>query len=127
MPDTQPSGGFLKKGGDIPFAVGKTVSKFKIVVGLDTFHTDTPAGIPFHQSFQEVGRGAGRLLRIGSQEAESGERINGGILEQEQFRVSDTAARGDLHIHLNPFSRMSYLLVGFWRISLFLLLLWEHP
>ena len=127
MPDTQLCGGFLKKGLYIPFAVRKAVCKFKAVVGLDTFHTNTSVVIPFHQSLQKIGRGVGGLFWVGGQKAESGELINGGILEQAQFRVSDAAARDDLHIHLNLFSRMSHLLVMFWRISLFLLLLWEHP
>ena len=48
MPDAQLSGGFLKKGWDVSFAVGKTVSKFKTVVSLDTFHMDPLTGIPLH-------------------------------------------------------------------------------
>ena len=92
MLNTQLSGGFLKKGLYIPFAVGKAVCKFKTLVGLDSFHTDTSAGIPLHQSFQEVGRGVGGLFWVGGQESESGEFVNGGILEQAQFWVSDAAA-----------------------------------
>jgi len=126
MLDTQLSGGFLKKGLNIPFTVGKTVCKFKTVVGLNTFHTDTPAGIPLDQAFQKVGGGIGRLLRIGGQETEPGELVNGGILEQAQLRVSNAAAGNDLYIHLDSFSRTSHLLVRFWCVSLFLLLLWEH-
>ena len=103
MLDAQLSGSFLKKGLDIPFTVRKTVGKFKTVVGLDAFHTDTPAGIPLHQPFQEVSGGVGGLLRIGRQKAEPGELVNGGILEQVQLRVSDAAARDDLHIHLDSF------------------------
>ena len=72
MPDTHLSCGFLKKGLDIPFAVGKTVCEFKTIIGLDTLHTDTPAGIPLHQPFQEVGGRVSGLLRIGRQEAEPG-------------------------------------------------------
>ena len=127
MLDTQLSGGFLKKGLNIPFTVGKTVSKFKAVVSLDTFHTDPPAGIPLHQPLQKVGGGVGGLLRIGGQEAESGELVNGGVLEQAQLRVSDTVAGNDLYIHLDSFSRTSHLLVRFWCVSLFLLVLREHP
>ena len=125
--DAKISGSLFKKGLDIPFAVGKTVCKFKTVVGLNTFHTDTPAGIPLHQPLQKVSGGVGRLLWIGGQKTESGELVNGGILEQAQLRVSNAVAGNDLHIHLDPFSRTSHLLVRFWRISLFLLLLWEHP
>ena len=125
--DAKISGGFLKKGLDIPFAVGKTVCKLKTVVGLDTFHANAPAGIPLDQAFQKVGGGIGRLLRIGGQETEPGELVNGGILEQAQLWVSNAAAGNYFHIHLDPFSRIRHLLVRFWRISLFLLLLWEHP
>ena len=67
------------------------------------------------------------MLRIGGQEAEPGELVNGGTLEQAQLRVSDAAAGNYFHIHLDPFSRIRHLLVRFWRISLFLLLLWKHP
>lgn len=48
--DAQLGGDFLKKRVDIPFTVGKAVCKFKTTVSLDTFHTDTSAGIPLHQS-----------------------------------------------------------------------------
>lgn len=65
MLDAQLSGSFLKKGRDIPFAVGKAVGKRKAVVCLDTLHTDSPACVPLHQPFQKVGRGASGLLRIG--------------------------------------------------------------
>lgn len=126
MLDAQVGGSFLKKGLDILFTVGKTVGKFKAVVGLDTFHSDTSAGIPLHQPFQEIGRGVGGLFRVGRKETEPGELVNCGILKQAQLRVSDAAAGNDFHIHLDYFPRMSHLLVRFWRVSLFLLLLWEH-
>ena len=82
MPDAQLSGGFLKKGWDVSFAVGKTVSKFKTVVSLDTFHMDPLTGIPLHQPFQEVSGGIGGLLGISCQETKPGELVNGSILEQ---------------------------------------------
>ena len=62
MLDAQLSGGFLKKGLDIQFTVGKTVCKFKTLVNLDTFHTDTSADIPRYQLLQEVRGGVSRLL-----------------------------------------------------------------
>ena len=55
-----------------------------------------------------------------------GELVNGGILEQAQFWVRDAAAGDDLYIYLDSFSRTGHLLVRLWRISFFLLLLWEH-
>ena len=127
MLNAQLSSGFLKKGLDIPFTVRKTVCRFKTVVGLDTFHMDTSSDIPFHQPFQEVCGGVGGLLGIGGQEAEPGELVNGGILKQAKLRVCNTLSGDHLHIHLNPFSRTRHLLVSLWRVSLFLLLLWEHP
>ena len=79
MADAQVGSGFLKKGLDVPFAVGKTISKFKTVISLDTFHMDTLAGIPLHQPFQEISGGIGGLLRISRQETKPGELVNGGI------------------------------------------------
>lgn len=40
--------------------------------------------------------------------------------------ISRLLAGDGFHIHLDPFTRASHLLVRFWRIGLFLLLLWEH-
>ncbi len=82
MPDSRVGSGFLKKGEDISIAVGKTISKFKTVISLDTFHMDTLAGIPLHQPFQKVSGGIGGLLRISRQETKPGELVSGGILEQ---------------------------------------------
>ena len=120
MPDAQLSGGFLKKGRDIPFAVREAVGKFKAVVSLYTFHANAPAGIPLHQPLQKVGGGVGGLLRIGGQEAELGKLVNGGVLEQAQLRVCDTAARDHFHIYLDPLSWMGHLLIVLGDIRLFL-------
>ena len=79
MLDAQLSSSFQKKGLDVPFTVGKTVGKFKIVVSPDTFYSDASAGIPLHQSLQEAGGGAGGLLRISRQEAEPGELVKQSI------------------------------------------------
>ena len=127
MADSQVGSGFLKKGGDVSIAVGKTISKFKnryqsghIPHGYPCMHTTSPAV-----------SGSQRRNRWSApdkpSETKPGELVNSGILEQAQLQVCDTAARDNLHIHLHPFSRMGHLLVRFWRISLFLLLLWEHP
>ena len=79
--DTQLGGSGLKQSREIPLAVGKTVGKFKAVVRLDTFHADTSAGVPLEQLFQKIGGGIGGLLRVGGQEAQAGELVNGGVLE----------------------------------------------
>ena len=78
--DTQLGGGGLKQSREIPLAVGKTVGELKSIVSLDTFHADTPAGVPLEQLFQEIGRGTGRLLRVGSQEAQAGKLVNSSVL-----------------------------------------------
>ena len=51
MADAELLRGRLEQGGQIPFAVGKAVSKLKAVVCLDTLHLDTPACIPLYQLF----------------------------------------------------------------------------
>ena len=78
--DTQLSGSGLKEGGQIPPAVGETVGEFQAVVGLDALHPDAPAGIPFEQPSEEIGRGIGGLLRVGGQKTQAGELVNGGVL-----------------------------------------------
>ena len=85
MMDPQFSGSSLKESWKISFAVGKTVGKLKAVIRLDTLHMDPSSGIPLDQFFQEVRRGVGRLLWIGSQKTEPGELVNGGILKQAQL------------------------------------------
>ena len=126
MLDAQLSGSILKKGLDIPFAVGKAVGKLKAIVCLDTFHTDSPACVPLHQTLEEVRGGIGGLLGIGGQKAEPGKLVNSGVLEKTQLRICDTATRDDLHIHLDSLAGIGHLLIGLWSIGLFLLLFWKH-
>ena len=78
--DTQVGGGGLKQSREIPLAVGETIGKFKAIIRLDTFHADSPAGIPLEQLFQEIGGGTGGLLRVGGQEAQAGKLVNGRVL-----------------------------------------------
>ena len=47
--DTQLGGGGLKQSGKITPAVGKTVGELEAIICLNTFHTDTLAGIPLEQ------------------------------------------------------------------------------
>lgn len=115
--DTQRGSGGLKQSGQKPSAVGKSVGELKAIVGLDALHPDAPAGIPLEQPFQEVGGGVGTLFRIGSQEAQAGELIYGGVLEQAEFRVRNAPAGHHLHVHLDPLAGIGHLLVrlGFVR------------
>ena len=124
--DTQLGGGGLKQSGKITPAVGKTVGELKSIVSLDTFHADTSAGVPLEQLFQEVGGRISCLLRIGSQETQTGELIDGGVLIQAQLRVGDTAAGDHLHIYLDTLAGIGHLLVGLWPVGGFLLFRREH-
>ena len=105
VPDTRLGGSGLKQSREVPRAVGEAISKFKAVICLNAFHADSPAGIPLEQLFQKIRGGIGGLLRIGGQEAQACELVNGGVLEQAQLQVGDAAAGDHLHIHL-------YLLSG---------------
>ena len=124
--DTKLGGSGLKQSGEIPLAVGETVGELKSIVSLDTFHADTSAGIPLEQLFQEIGGGIGGLLRVGGQEAQACELVNGCVLVQTQFRVCNTASGNHLHIHLDTLSGIGHLLVGLWLVGGFLLFRREH-
>ena len=125
--DTELCSGGLKQGGKIPLAVGKAVGELKPVVSLNALYPDAPAGIPADQLVQEVGGGVGGLFRVGSQEAQAGELVNGGILEQAKFRVCHTLARHHLHIYLDPLAGIGHLLVRLGLANFFLLLLRKQP
>ena len=85
--DAQLGGSGLKQSREVPLAVGETIGKFKAVIRLDAFHADTSACIPLEQLFQEIRRGIGGLLWVGSQEAQASELVNGSVLKQAQLRV----------------------------------------
>ena len=125
--DTQFGSSGFKESRQIPFTVGETIGELKSVVGLDTFHPDTPAGIPLNQLFEEISGGIGALLGVCSQEAQTGKFIYGSVLEQSQLRVCNTPARHYFHIHLNSLTGIGHLLIGLWGIGLFLLFLRKHP
>ncbi len=56
-----------------------------------------------------------------------GEFVDGGILEQMQFRVNNTPVGYDFHIHLDSLAWIGHLLVRFGFICFFLLCRWEQP
>ena len=90
--DAQLGGSFLEQGGQIALAVGETVGELEAVVRLDTLHFYASAGVPRSQPAQEVRRGIGGLLRVGRQETQPRELVDGGVLEQAQLRICNTAA-----------------------------------
>jgi len=119
--DTQLGGSGLKQSRDIPLAVGKAVGKLKAIVCLDALYPDAPAVVPLEQPFQEVGGGVGALFRIGSQEAQTCELINGGVLEQAKLRVRNAPAGHHLHVYLDPLAGIGHLLIRLGLIRFFLL------
>ena len=119
MPDAQLSSRPLKQCRQIAFTVGKTVGKLGTVVRLDTLHLDPAACIPRGQPAKEISRRIGGLLRIGGEEAQARELVDGGVLEQAKLRIRDTAAGGDLDIHLHALAGMGHLLVRLWLVRIF--------
>ena len=105
MPDAQLSSRPLKQSRQLAFTVGKTVGELEAIVRLDTLHLDPAARIPRGQSAQEISRRIGGLLRIGGEEAQARELVDGGVLEQPKLRIRDALARHDLHIYLHALSR----------------------
>ena len=119
VPDAQFSSGFLEQRRQIALTVREAVGKLEPVVRLNTLHLDTSAGVPRPQPAQEVRRGIGGLLWIGRQEAEPCEFIDGGVLEQAQLRIRDTAARHNFDVHLHTLSGVCHLLVRLWFVRTF--------
>ena len=109
--DAQLGGGFLKQRGQIALTVGEAVGKLETVVRLDTLHFYAPA--------QEVRRGIGGLLRVGRQETQPCELVDGGVLEQAQLRICNTAAGDDLDIHLHALAGIGHLLVRLRFVRIF--------
>ena len=127
MTDAKLGGSGFKQSGDVPLAVGKAVSKLKAIIRLDTFHPDAPAGIPLEQPFEEVSGGIGGLLRIGGQEAQTSELINGGILEQAKLLVCNTLTGHYFHIYLDSLARIGHLFIRFGLVCFLLLWCREQP
>ena len=124
--DPQGLRGGFKESREILFAVREAVGELKSIIRLNTLHLDASASIPLYQATQEVGGGVSRLLWISPEETKAGILVNGSILEQSQLRVCNTPPGHYLHIHLDPLTWVIHLLVGFWRIPLFLFLFRKH-
>ena len=109
----------LKQCRQIAFTVGKTVGELEAIVRLDTLHLDPAARIPRGQSAQEICRRIGGLLRIGGEEAQARELVDGGVLEQPQLRIRDALAGHDLHIHLHALTGTGHLLIRLGFVCIF--------
>ena len=117
--DTQLSGGILKQCGNLSFTVGETVGELKAVVRLNALDPYAPAGIPLDQPLQEISGRVGGLLGISGEETQTGELVDGGILEQAQFGVCDAFTGNHLHIHLDTLTGICHLFIGLRGVLLF--------
>ena len=127
MPDTQLSGRPLKQSRQVMLTAGEAIGKLGTVVRLDTLHLDPAARIPRGQSAKKISRRIGRLLRIGGEETQARELVNGGVLEQPKLWIRDALARHDLHIYLNALSGMGHLLVRLGFVCIFRLFGRKQP
>ena len=125
--DTQRGSGCFKQGREILLAVGESVGELEAIICLDTFHSNSPASVPFEQLFQKIGGGIGVLLGVGSQETQSGELVNGSVLKQAEFRVRDTLAGHYFHIYLDPLAGIGHLRIRLGLVCFFLLGLRKQP
>ncbi len=87
VPDAQFGSRLFKQRWQVAPAVGETIGKLKAVVRLDALHLYASALIPFCQFAEEVRGGIGRLLRIGGEETQARELVDGGVLEQTKLRI----------------------------------------
>ena len=92
MAYTKFSDGGLKPSGQISLAVEESVGKFKTIVCQDALHPDAPTGTPLEQLSQKIGRGIGALFRVGGEETQAGELVNGCVLEQAELWACNTFA-----------------------------------
>ena len=105
---------------------GEAVGELGAIVGLDTLDLDAVAGIPGDRFLQEVGGRIGAVLLVGTQISQAGELVDGGILEQLQAWIGDTATWYDLYIDLYTLARTRHLLVRFGNVFPLFLRRREH-
>ena len=127
MPDAQLSGRPLKQSRQVMLTAGEAIGKLGTVVRLDTLHLDPTARIPRGQFAKKISRRIGGLLRIGDEEPQARELVDGGVLEQPKLRIRDALARHDLHIHLHALSGMGHLLVRLGFVCIFRLFGRKQP
>ena len=61
------------------------------------------------------------MFRVSSQETQTGELVNGGVLKQAEFRVRNAPSGHHLHVHLNPLAWIGHLLIRLGFVRFFLL------
>ena len=110
--DAEPGGGEFEASRNVSFAVREAVGKFKAIVCLNTFHSDAATLEPGDGLFQEIGGGVSGLFLVGAQEAQAGELINGGVLEELEFWIRNTAPWNNLDVNLYALTGIGHLLIG---------------
>ena len=119
MPDTKLGRRLFKQSRQVTLTVREPIGKLKAVVRLDALHFYTSALIPFCQLPQEVRGGISGLLRVGGEETQACELVDGGVLEQAKLRIRNALTRHDFHVDLNALSGMCHLLVRLRFVRLF--------
>ena len=77
MPDAQLSSRPLKQSRQLALPAGEAVGELEAIVRLDTLHLDPAARIPRGQSAKKISRRIGGLLRIGGEEPQTSELVDG--------------------------------------------------
>ena len=126
MAEAQAGGSSFEEGLAAAIFDREAVGKLRSVIGLDAFDLDAAAGIPGDCLLQEVGGRIGTVLLVGTQISQASELIDGGILEQLQAWIGDTATWYDLYIDLYTLARMRHLLVRFGNVFPLFLRRREH-
>ena len=108
-------GGF-KQSRQFPLCIGKTVGKLKAIICLHTLHLNSPASKSLYQLTQEICRGISGLFGVGSRKTQPSKLINGGVLEQAQFRIGDAAVGNYFNIDLNALAGIGHLFIRFRRV-----------
>lgn len=62
--------------------------------------------------FRKSAEKKGRQSEVSDEEPKAGKRIDGGVLEQAQYRLRNTLAQKGFDIRLNAFSATGHLLIG---------------
>jgi hypothetical protein len=72
----------------------KTVGKFKTVVSLNAFHTNTAPGKPFDSSFKKVSRRVSTLFRVRCQKTQPRKFIDSCVLKKAEAQGRQYSALG---------------------------------
>ena len=124
--DVEVGGSGFKEGEACAVFDREAIGKLRAVVRLNALHPDAAACIPGNRLFEEVRGREGTLFLVRAEETQAGELINGGVLEEAQGGIGDTASGNNLHVDLHALARVRHLLVRFGNRLHFLLRRRQH-